>query len=86
MDPDGMYVVFYSPMDYQLLYCPDVSSQDRLPQLPRGWYYTICHYLEAWFDGNEGLDAGVGYHTGVCVINEKTSRACQNESLARLGI
>ena len=86
MDPEGMYVVSYNPVDCQLLYCPDISSQDRIPQLPRGWYYTICHYLEAWLVGNEGLDARVGYHTGVCAINPKFSRPCQNESLARLAV
>ena len=63
-------------------YCPDVSLQGRIPQLPRGRYYTICHNLEAWLDRNEGLGAGVRYQTGVCAIcstalrNEKTFRAC----------
>lgn len=68
MDPDGMYVVLSKPVDYVHRIHADLAAQGRVPQLPRGRYHTICHYLEAWLVGDEGLDARVRYRIGFCSL------------------
>ena len=68
MDPDGMYVVHFTLVDSQPRSYADVAPQGRVSQLPRGWYDTICHYLEARLDGDEGLEIGTRYKTGVFAI------------------
>ena len=66
MDPDGMYVVFSTPREHQPQVHTNIASQGRISQLPRGWPDAICHYLEAWLGGNEGLDIGARHRIGVC--------------------
>ena len=68
MDPDGMYVVLFTSRENQPRVHTDIASQGRFSQLPRGWHYTICHHLEAWLGGNEGLEIGARHRTGVCPI------------------
>ena len=68
MDTDGMYVVFFTPREHQPRVHTDIASQGRVSQLPRGWRYALCHHLEAWLGGDEGLSAGARHRTGVCPI------------------
>ena len=69
MDPDGMYVLRLSRAWHTIFdWCWPSFLQGRLSQLPRGWCHTLCHYLEAWLVGNEGLDIGDRCQNGVCAV------------------